>query len=186
MVAGPSGVGKTTLVAALRQRRPDLRLSVSATTRPRRPGERDGIDYLFLSDPEFDRWAREGRFLESASVHGHRYGTPRTAVDEAIDRGETVLLEIDVQGARQVRRAMPGALLIFVEPPSVEELLQRLRSRGTESDEAVQLRLRNARDEIGAADEFDHRVVNDDLSSAVEALSRILNGPAPSTEQENA
>lgn len=147
---------------------------MSATTRARRPGEADGVDYRFLSADRFDRMVAEGAFLEWADVHGARYGTPRAPVEDALRRGKTVILEIDVQGARQVRRSMPGALLVFVEPPSWEVLRERLERRETESPESLRLRLRNAEAELAAAPEFDRVVLNDDLGRAAEELARIL------------
>lgn len=176
MIAGPSGAGKSTIVSALLQRRPDIALSISATTREARPGERDGVNYLFLGAEEFDRMQEAGEFLETAVVHGNRYGTPRRPVEEALRAGGTVVLEIDVQGARSVRAQMPEALLIFVEPPSWDVLQQRLESRNTESPEALAIRLRNAGAEIADASWFDHRVVNDDLGRAVDEIVRILDG----------
>lgn len=150
-------------------------LSVSATTRAARPAEQDGVNYRFLDDRTFERLIDEGAFLEWADVHGARYGTLRAEVEAALNQGKTVVLEIDVQGARSVKAAEPDALLVFVEPPSWEALEGRLRGRGTEPEEAVAIRLRNAREEMQVGKElFDASVVNDDLESAVDALIRIL------------
>jgi guanylate kinase len=178
VVSGPSGVGKGTVVAALRRRRPDLRVSVSATTRPRRPHERDGSDYRFLSRQEFDDLVREGGLLEWAEFNGNRYGTPVAPVLAALEAGETVLLEIEVQGARQVRERVPNALLVFLLPPDSGELERRLRSRGTESDDDVARRLDIAEREIAARDGFDHVVVNAVVDEAVDEILRILDGPS--------
>ncbi len=156
------------------QRRPEIVLSVSATTRSARPGEQDGVNYRFIDDATFDRLISENAFLEWADVHGSRYGTLRADVTEPLRAGKTVLLEIDVQGARSVRGAEPGALLVFVEPPGWDVLEERLRGRGTEAEDAVAVRLSNARREWAEADGFDVRIVNDDLESAVERLTRIL------------
>lgn len=150
-------------------------MSVSATTRPPRPGEVEGIHYLFVSDERFDAMARSGDLLESAVVHGrHRYGTPRGPVEERLARGEPVLLEIDLQGARQVRAAMPDARFVFLAPPSWDELVSRLVGRGTESEEERERRLATARLELAAASEFDHVVVNDDVQRATDELARIM------------
>jgi guanylate kinase len=175
-VVGPSGVGKTSVVAGLLARDPDLILSVSVTTRRPRPAERDGIDYRFVSEDEFDRLEAAGAFLESATVHGARYGTSRDQVERALAAGRTIVLDIDVQGARNVRAAMPSALTVFIEPPSTEVLRRRLQARSTESPAALEVRLAAAEVEMGAAGEFDHRIVNDVLEQAVEGLGRILEG----------
>ena len=174
VVAGPSGVGKTSVVAGLLRKVPSLMLSTSATTRAPRPNERDGVDYFFLDEGEFARREAAGGFLETAVVHGNRYGTPRGPVEEALAAGRTVILEIDAQGARSVRAAMPDAVLIFIEPPSWEILRARLEDRKTESAEALERRLKNAVEEMAAAPEFDHRVVNDELEEAVDQVIRIL------------
>ena len=149
-------------------------MSVSATTRPRREGETDGADYLFLTEEAFDAMEAAGDFLETAVVHGNRYGTPWKPVEEALARGRDVILEIDVQGARSVRKARPDAVAVFVEPPSWEILEVRLRARGTDDGAVVERRLANAREELSAAPEFDERVVNDDLEEAVRRVDRIL------------
>jgi guanylate kinase len=150
--------------------------SVSVTTRPRRPREREGIDYEFVTDAEFDRLVGEGSFLEWAVVHGNRYGTPRARVYEGLAAGRTVVLEIDIQGARSIRTADPDALLIFIDPPSWDVLEGRLTGRGTDPPEVVAERLRNAKAELSAAAEFDHRVTNDRLEVAIEQVIRILEG----------
>jgi guanylate kinase len=170
VLSGPSGVGKSTVIAALREKRPELWVSVSATTRPPRPGESDGVQYHFLSDEEFDQWIREGRFLEWATFAGYRYGTPKAPVELKIGAGESVLIEIELQGARQVRANMPEALLVFLAPPSWEELERRLVGRGTESEATIIARLSAARDELAAADEFDLVLVNSSVEEVIERL----------------
>ena len=175
VVAGPSAVGKGTLVAALRARNADVWVSVSATTRPPRPGEVDGVHYFFVSADEFARMIENGELLEWAVVHGvNRYGTPRAPVVERLSRGTVVVLEIDLQGARQVKETMPEALFVFVAPPSFEALAERLAIRGTENAEERERRLRTARDELAAVDEFDVTVVNDVLDDAVTELEAIV------------
>lgn len=175
VVAGPSAVGKGTLVAALRVRRPDVWVSVSATTRSPRPGEVDGVHYFFVNDDEFDRMIADSELLEWAQVHGaHRYGTPRRPVVDKLDAGQSVVLEIDLQGARQVRDSMPDALFVFVEPPSFEALIDRLAARGTESETERERRLTTAKLELAAASEFDVTLVNDILDDAVTELEAIV------------
>lgn len=174
VVCGPSGVGKGTVVAALRLRRPELMVSVSATTRPPRRGEVDGRDYRFLTQDRFDALAAEGGFLEHATYAGRSYGTPLVSVLSRLDAGADVILEIEVQGARQVRRRLPEAVLILLAPPSPEALRARLEARGTEAPDEVRARLETARRELAAADEFDHVLVNDDLGEVVTELDRIL------------
>ena len=173
-MSGPSGVGKGTLVSLLRERHPRLGLTVSATTRGPRPEEKDGVSYHFLSEEEFERRVEAGEFLEWAWVHGHRYGTLRSEVDRQLAEGRSVILEIDVQGGMNVRAAHPDAVLVFIEPPSMEELERRLRGRGTEDEASVERRLANARGEMGRAAEYDARVVNDDLERAVGELARVI------------
>jgi guanylate kinase len=175
VLAGPTAVGKGTMSADIRERYPEVWLSVSATTRPRRPGEIDGKHYWFVSEAEFDRLVAEGELLEWAVVHGvHRYGTPRRAVEEALREGKYALLEIDLQGARQVRRSMPGALFVFLAPPSWEELVRRLVGRGTETAEERERRLDTARLEMASKPEFDVTIVNDDVHRATDELVHCM------------
>jgi guanylate kinase len=187
VLAGPSGVGKGTVVAKLKAQHPELWVSVSVTTRPPRPGEVDGRTYHFVSDREFDDLVAGDGLLEWAVVHRKaRYGTPRRPVLDAVAEGRTCLLEVDLAGARQVRRTMPSAVSVFLAPPSWEALEARLRGRGTEDDEAVARRLATARHELAAADEFDHVVVNGELGATVAELVGLLglgsgnHEPAPS------
>lgn len=174
VISGPSGAGKGTLLARVRKRHPNLGLAVSATTREPRPGEVDGVSYHFLDEEEFSRRVRAGEFLEWANVHGHRYGTLKGDVDALLASGTSVILEIDVQGALNVLRLMPDAVLIFIEPPSLEELERRLRQRGTEGEGQLRLRLRNARSELELADKYDERIVNDDVDAASDRLLQII------------
>ena len=175
VLAGPTAVGKGTVVRHLLEHRPEVRLSVSATTRDPRPGEEHGVHYYFVSNQDFDRMLARNELLEWATVHGvHRYGTPREPVYQAADRGEHVLLEIDIQGARQVRASEPGARLVFLAPPSWEELVRRLEGRGTEDEEERQRRLATARVELAAAEEFDHVIVNEDVAEAAQQLFCLL------------
>lgn len=174
VISGPSGAGKGTLVSAVREERPDLGLTVSATTRPPRPHDIPDVSYHFLSEEEFDRRIKRGDFLEWADVHGHKYGTLRSEVDGLMAAGKSVILEIDVQGAFNVRRIYPDAVLVFIEPPSLEVLEQRLRGRGTEDESSIELRLANARHEMDLAKDYDARVVNDDLATAVRDLANVL------------
>jgi len=174
VITGPSGVGKGTLIRGLMERVPGLELSVSATTRAPRPGERDGVDYHFLSDAEFDRRVAANDFVEHASYAGRRYGTLRSELDRRIAAGVPVLLEIEVQGARQVRAAMPEAVQVFIAPPSLDALRARLVGRGTDAAKDVEARLRTAGEELAARDEFAHVVVNDRLEDATEELAQIV------------
>ncbi|HLM49630.1 MAG TPA: guanylate kinase, partial [Solirubrobacteraceae bacterium] len=174
VITGPSGVGKGTLIRGLLERVPTLELSVSATTRAPRPGERDGVDYFFLTDAEFDRRLADGDFVEHADYSGRRYGTLRSELRRRADAGVPVVLEIEVQGARQVRETMPDACLIFIAPPSVEALHARLVGRGTDPPEDVERRLRTAREELAAEAEFPHVVENDRLEDATERLAGIV------------
>ncbi|OGD25795.1 MAG: guanylate kinase [Candidatus Aminicenantes bacterium RBG_19FT_COMBO_65_30] len=173
VVSGPSGCGKSTLIKKVRRSLGDLGFSVSHTTRPPRPSEKDGVDYHFVPEKTFERMVREERFVEHARVHGHLYGTSRAEVERKGRRGD-VVLDIDVQGARQVRSRLPGAVLIFVMPPVAGELRRRLERRQEDNPEAVERRLRNARAEIRAYDEFDFVVVNDDLARAAADLKAVI------------
>ncbi|OJG07219.1 guanylate kinase [Pseudonocardia alni] len=172
VLAGPSGVGKSSVVAGLREALPELLFSVSATTRPARPGEVDGRDYRFVSREEFDALIERGELLEWAEVHGglQRSGTPRVPVEQALDRGRPVLVEVDLQGARSVKRVLPEAVTVFVAPPSMEELARRLTDRGTDTPEQRERRLRTAIEEMDAQGEFDEVVVNDDLQAVIGRL----------------
>lgn len=171
VLAGPTAVGKGTVSAAVRRRYPEVWISVSATTRPARPGEVDGVHYIFVAPERFDRMIASDDLLEWAEVHGlNRYGTPRRAVEEAVAEGRQVLLEIDLAGARQVRASWPDARFVFLAPPGWEELVRRLIGRGTESVAEQERRLDTARRELAAEDEFDVRVVNDDVDRAADAL----------------
>jgi guanylate kinase len=174
VITGPSGVGKGTLIEKLLERIPELELSVSATTREPRPGEEDGRDYHFLSPEEFEGRVEAGEFLEHAAYSGNRYGTLRRAVEDRLREGRSVVLEIEVQGARQVRAAMPEAVLIFIAPPSPDALKERLEGRGTDSPEAIERRLRTAELELEARAEFPHVIVNDDLQGAADELERLV------------
>jgi len=176
VITGPSGVGKGTLIRTLRERVPQLALAVSATTRAARPGEVNGEHYHFLSDADFDRLVRDGAFVEHARYSGRRYGTLRSELRRHLDAGRPVVLEIEVQGARQVRGAMPEAVQIFIAPPSEEALRARLVGRGDTSPEDMAARLAVAREELQARDEFAHVVVNDRLEDAAEELVRIVAG----------
>lgn len=174
IVAAPSGAGKSSLVNALLAREPGIRLSVSSTTRPPRPGEADGEHYQFIDVAQFRRDAGAGLFLEHAEVHGNFYGTPRSAVEPILAGGDDVLLEIDWQGARQVRAAMPDCVSVFILPPSREELERRLRKRNQDSEPVIARRLAAAREEISHCHEFDYLVVNDVFEQALEDLRHIF------------
>ena len=180
VLAGPTAVGKGTVAAAVREQHPDVWISVSVTTRPPRPGEVDGVHYWFVGDDEFDRMVAEGEFLEWAVVHrAARYGTPRRPVEAALAAGRPALLEIDLQGARQVRASMPEALFVFLKPPSWEELVRRLVGRGTEDAAERERRLQTARTELDAEREFDVTVVNHEVHAAVEQLVALLVASGP-------
>jgi guanylate kinase len=174
VITGPSGVGKGTLIGALRERLPELELSTSATTRRPREGEEDGRDYHFLTPEEFAARADANEFLEHAAYSGNRYGTLRSEVERRLAEGRSVVLEIEVQGARQVRQAIPEALAVFIAPPSLEGLRTRLVGRGTDTSEQVDARLRTAESELEAQPEFAHVVVNDRLEDATRQLVEIV------------
>jgi guanylate kinase len=174
VITGPSGVGKGTLIRGLMERVGALELSVSATTRAPRPGERDGVDYHFLTREEFDRRVREGDFVEHADYAGRSYGTLRSELEERVRARTPIVLEIEVQGARQVRASVPDAVQVFIAPPSLQELRTRLIGRGTDDPEGVERRLRVAAEELKAQPEFGHVVVNDRLQDALEQLTAIV------------
>lgn len=175
VLAGPTAVGKGTVAQCIRRDHPDIWISVSATTRPPRPGEVDGVHYHFVSDEEFDRLVEHDGFLEWAVVHqAARYGTPRAAVEEQLRSGRAALLEIDLQGARQVRERLPEALMVFLAPPSFEELERRLLGRGTEDAAERTRRLATAREELAAEAEFDITIVNTDVESACQELVELF------------
>lgn len=174
VVSSPSGGGKTTLTQQVLAQFADLVRSVSMTTRPPRAGEKNGEDYVFVSEQEFEKIRKEDGFLESASVFGHHYGTPLKFVEEKLRGGKDVLLVIDVQGAMAVKKKRPDAVLIFIEPPSLEELERRLRNRGTDSEESIRLRLKIARDEMAKSKDYQYRVKNKDLDVAVTQTGEII------------
>lgn len=187
MLAGPTAVGKGTVSADVRARYPWVWLSVSATTRAPRPGEIDGVHYCFVSPERFDEMVAGGELLEWAVVHGvHRYGTPRGPVVAQLAAGVPVLLEIDLQGARQVRRTMPDARFVFLAPPSWDELVRRLVGRATEGPEERERRLRTARVELAAEPEFDHVIVNDDVHRATDELVALMDVRAPAVPDATA
>jgi guanylate kinase len=175
VIAGPTAVGKGTVVRWVLAEDPSIKVSVSATTRDPRPGEIDGEHYYFVSDQEFDRMIAAGELLEYAVVHQkHRYGTPRKPVEEALAANKQIILEIDVQGARQIKAAMPEANLVFIAPPSWEELRRRLVERGTESAEQVEIRLETAKEELAAATEFDHTVINHQVAECGQQVIDLM------------
>ncbi|MFG2605443.1 guanylate kinase [Streptomyces sp. NPDC048514] len=175
VLSGPSGVGKSTVVAHMRKEHAEVWLSVSATTRKPRPGEQHGVHYFFVTDDEMDKLIANGELLEWAEFAGNRYGTPRAAVLERLENGEPVLLEIDLQGARQVRESMSDAQLVFLAPPSWEELVRRLTGRGTEPPEVIERRLEAARTELAAEPEFDQTLVNTSVEDVARELLALMN-----------
>lgn len=175
VLAGPTAVGKGTVARYIIDHNPEVVLSVSATTRSPRPGEVDGLHYFFLTDAEFDDLIASGQMLEFAVVHGkHRYGTPRGPVEAALQGGKSVLLEIDIQGARLVKQAMPEAVTVFLAPPSWDELVRRLQGRGTESEDEQARRLATAREELDAQHEFDHIIVNDEVAKCAARVVELM------------
>ncbi|MEJ2127983.1 MAG: guanylate kinase [Woeseiaceae bacterium] len=186
VIAAPSGAGKTTLVHAVVQKHPELRFSISYTTRPQRRNEAHGVDYMFVDKETFESLREQGEMLESATVFDNLYGTSREQVEKHLADGHSVILEIDWQGARQVRESMPECVTIFIMPPSHDELVRRLRSRGTDSDEVIERRLRDALSDMAHWDEFDYVVINDNLDTAVADLEAVLAGAgdALSTDDE--
>jgi guanylate kinase len=186
VIAAPSGAGKTSLVRALMERRPALRFSISYTTRKQRPNERHGHDYFFVDKPEFERMVAAGEFLEHARVFDNCYGTSRAQVEQLLQQGQDVLLEIDWQGAQQIRRALPECRSIFVLPPSLGALEQRLRGRGTDSDEVIARRLRDSIADLSHWNEFDYIVINDDFTRATEDLQAIVAGQGEHLRRDRA
>lgn len=186
VIAAPSGAGKTSLVRALMQRRPSLRFSISYTTRQQRPNERDGHDYFFVDKQEFERMVAASDFLEHARVFDNYYGTSRSQVERLLDASQDVLLEIDWQGAQQIRRTLPECRSIFVLPPSREALEQRLRGRGTDSDEVIARRLRDSLADLSHWSEFDYIVVNDDFDRATGELEAIVTGQGEHLRRDRA
>ena len=184
VIAGPSGVGKGTVVAGLRARFPEILFSVSATTRPPRAGETDGISYHFVTDEQFDALVAGDGLLEWAEYAATRYGTPRQPVLDAMAQGKTMLLEIDLAGARQIRSSFPEAFQVFIAPPSWDELERRLRGRGAETEAQMAARLARAKDELAAESEFDAVIVNDDVELAIDQLVELLglSGRAPDSK----
>src|ERR1700722_17620030 len=174
VITGPSGVGKGTLIRELRQRMPGLVLAISATTRDPRPGEHDGVDYHFLTPDEFDRRVAADEFVEHANYSGRRYGTLRAELERGLQTGAAVILEIEVQGARQVREAMPEAVAVFIAPPDEQALRTRLTGRGTDSEPQIERRLETARAELAAKTEFKHVIVNNDLATAADELTALV------------
>ena len=187
VVSGPSGAGKSTLIRAALDAIRELAYSVSATTRKPRPGEVNGRDYIFLSREEFERWIEAGYFLEWAEYSGNLYGTPEHRVEEMLESGLSVILEIELQGARQVHSERPDAVMVFVRTPSMEETRRRLEGRATETSEALEQRMATALEEIAARDEFDYEIVNGDREQArremIEIMERIVTGGAEDAER---
>jgi len=174
VITAPSGAGKTSLIEALMKADPSLKLSISYTTRAPRPGEKGGVDYHFVDDAKFLEMKAHGEFLESAEVHGYRYGTSKKVITDALARGDDLILEIDWQGAQQVRAVYPDCVGIFILPPSIEELERRMRSRGQDADAVIRRRLDNARGEMDHAGEFDYAIINKDFPTALRKLAEII------------
>lgn len=174
VITAPSGAGKTSLIKALLEDEPGLRLSTSYTTRAPRPGEQNGREYHFVDEASFLAMQQRGEFLESAEVHGNRYGTSRQVISDTLERGQDLILEIDWQGARQVRALYPDCVGIFILPPSTEELERRLRGRGQDAEAVIRRRLANAQAEIAHAGEFKYAIINKDFNTARQELARIV------------
>jgi len=174
VITAPSGAGKSSLISALLASDPELKLSTSYTTRPARPGEQNGREYHFVDDASFLARRERGDFLESAEVHGYRYGTSKRVIEDALERGQDLVLEIDWQGARQVRRLYPACVGVFILPPSIEELERRMRTRGQDSDAVIQRRLLNAREELEHRGEFQYSIINKDFDAAQRELQHII------------
>jgi len=174
VISAPSGAGKTTITKLLSQRNPDFKISVSATTRKPRPGERNGVDYYFISEDAFLEKVKKGEFLEYEKVHGHFYGTLRETVESLLKQGYTVLFDIDVNGALNIKKQFPEAILIFIHPPSIEELKNRLRNRKTDDEQEIQKRLDRLPEEFAKAPLFDYQIVNDDLTQTVQKIEAII------------
>ena len=185
VLSAPSGGGKTTIAKKLLQGRGDLGYSVSATTRPVRPGELDGRDYHFLSRAEFERRQKQGDFIESATYAGELYGTLRSEIDRIFAEGRHAVLDVEIDGARQIRRTMPNALLVFVLPPSAEELMNRLAGRNTEDPEVLKQRVVRAAEELAAVREYDYVIVNEDLTHAVSQVAAILEAESHRVDRQN-
>jgi guanylate kinase len=179
VISGPSGVGKGTLIRLVREQVPALELAVSATTRPRRPGEVDGRDYHFLDEAEFEYRVERGEFIEQVTFAGHRYGTLRSEVEGRLADGRSVVLEIDVPGAREIKCQMPDAVLVFIAPPSLADLKARLAGRGANTVDEIDSRLRIAQRELASAEEFDHVITNDDRARAARELEEVVRAALP-------
>jgi len=175
VISAPSGAGKTSICRRLHEAHPDWRFSISATTRPRRSNETNGEDYIFLTEGKFDEYAAAGEFVEWEWVHGHRYGTLRSALVEALDKGEALLLDVDVKGGVNIKRQFPEeTVAIFIDPPDLETLVERLRGRGTENQEVIEKRLARIPEELTYKNEYDYVVVNDDLDRAINEIENII------------
>jgi len=176
VISAPSGAGKTSLIDAVMRDEPSLKISVSYTTRPPRPGEKHGVDYHFVDEKTFRAMRERGEFLESAEVHGNHYGTAKQVILDAVKRGDDLILEIDWQGAQQVRRLYPECIGIFILPPSIEELERRMRARGQDEEAVIRRRLDNAREELAHAGEFKYAIINKDFETARRELAKVIRG----------